>query len=413
MGNSPAVKERGNKMNLKYLSEQRVENQEQMQKILDKAKVEKRALSQEEIAKFNELKKLIEEIDATIKAEDEARKMEMEETPEEKAPKESDDVNKQERAFVDFIITGEEKRANSPGMSYGSNGAIVPTTIAKKIIEKVKELSPIYEKVEKFHTKGTLEIPVYNADSSVDSPTGDVNVAYQGDEFTALVAGQGKFTSVELKGYSHGALSVISRKLLNNTDINITSFLTNKIAQAFADFWEKELLVGTGASNNHMTGAISTTNLVATGNTTYTAANAAKIDNLISLQLAIPQQYQKNAMWIMNKAVFTELRKLKDGNGNYYMAYGKGLTGGFDWEFLGKPVYTSENMPEATVANNIPVLYGDFSGMAMKISQDLEIQLMREKYIDKNAIGIVGWAECDSKIQNNQMIAGLKMAASV
>lgn len=413
MGNSPAVKERGNKMNLKYLSEQRVENQEQMQKILDKAKVEKRALSQEEIAKFNELKKLIEEIDATIKAEDEARKMEMEETPEEKAPKESDDVNKQERAFVDFIITGEEKRANSPGMSYGSNGAIVPTTIAKKIIEKVKELSPIYEKVEKFHTKGTLEIPVYNADSSVDSPTGDVNVAYQGDEFTALVAGQGKFTSVELKGYSHGALSVISRKLLNNTDINITSFLTNKIAQAFADFWEKELLVGTGASNNHMTGAISTTNLVATGNTTYTAANAAKIDNLISLQLAIPQQYQKNAMWIMNKAVFTELRKLKDGNGNYYMAYGKGLTGGFDWEFLGKPVYISENMPEATAANNIPVLYGDFSGMAMKISQDLEIQLMREKYIDKNAIGIVGWAECDSKIQNNQMIAGLKMAASV
>lgn len=413
MGNSPAVKERGNKMNLKYLSEQRVENQEQMQKILDKAKVEKRALSQEEIAKFNELKKLIEEIDATIKAEDEARKMEMEETPEEKAPKESDDVNKQERAFVDFIITGEEKRANSPGMSYGSNGAIVPTTIAKKIIEKVKELSPIYEKVEKFHTKGTLEIPVYNADSSVDSPTGDVNVAYQGDEFTALVAGQGKFTSVELKGYSHGALSVISRKLLNNSDINITSFLTNKIAQAFADFWERELLVGTGASNNHMTGAISTTNLVATGNTTYTAANAAKIDNLISLQLAIPQQYQKNAMWIMNKAVFTELRKLKDGNGSYYMAYGKGLTGGFDWEFLGKPVYISENMPEATAANNIPVLYGDFSGMAMKISQDLEIQLMREKYIDKNAIGIVGWAECDSKIQNNQMIAGLKMAASI
>ena len=74
------------------------------------------------------------------------------------------------------------------------------------------------------------------------------------------------------------------------------------------------MLVGTGAANNHMTGATSTTNLVATGNTTYTAANVAKIDNLISLQLAVPQQYQKNAMWIMNKAVFAELRKAKDGN---------------------------------------------------------------------------------------------------
>lgn len=404
-------------MNLKYLSEQRSENQEKMQKILDTAKLEKRALSEEEIAKWSELKKLIDEIDATIKAEDESRKMEMEENKkeagEEKSQKETESTEKEERAFVDFIVTGEEKRANSPGMSYGSNGAIVPTTIAKKIIEKVKELSPIYEKVEKFNTKGTLEIPVYDVDSDATSPTGNVNVAYQGDEFTSLVAGQGKFKSVELKGYSHGALSVISRKLLNNTDIDITNFLTNKIAQAFAEFWEKELLVGTGSTNNHMTGAISTTNLVVTGNTTYTSANAAKIDKLIDLQLAVPQQYQKNAIWIMNKAVFTEIRKLKDGNGNYYMAYGKGLTGGFDWEFLGKPVYISENMPEATSANNIPVLYGDFSGMAMKISQDLEIQLMREKYIDKNAVGIVGWAECDSKIQNNQMIAGLKMAASV
>lgn len=374
-------------MELKYLTEKRVENQEQMQKILNMAKSEKRALSEEEITKFNELKKLINEIDATIKAEEDSRKMDIEDKKE---------------------VSEETK----PGMSYGSNGAIVPTTIAKKIIEKVKELSPIYEKVEKFHTKGTLEIPVYDADLSVDSGAGSVNVAYQGDEFTSLVAGQGKFTSVELKGYAHGALSVVSRKLLNNTDINVTNFLTNKIAQAFAEFWEKELLVGTGSANNHMTGAISTTNLVATGNTTYTAANAAKIDNLISLQLAVPQQYQKNAMWIMNKEVFTELRKAKDGNGNYYMAYGKGLTGGFDWEFLGKPVYISENMPDATTAGNVPVIYGNFSGMAMKISQDLEIQLMREKYIDKNAIGIVGWAECDSKIQNNQMIAGLKMAAT-
>lgn len=402
-------------MKLKYLDEQRAENQNKMQEILDKAKSEKRALSEEEIAKFNELKKLILEIDATINAEEEAREMDIEEKKEKPAgevPAEDKEERKEERAFVDFIVTGEE-RATSPGLSYGNNGAIVPTTIAKKIIEKVKELSPVYEKVEKFSTKGTLEIPVYGSNNGVDSPTGDVNVAYQGDEFTALVAGQGKFTSIELKGYSHGALSVISRKLLNNADINVTNFLTSKMAQAFAEFWEKELLVGTGAANNHMTGAISTTNLVATGNTTYTAANAAKIDNLISLQLAIPQQYQKNAMWIMNKAVFAELRKAKDGAGNYYLAYGKGITSGFEWQFLGKPVYVSENMPEATTAGNIPVLYGDFAGMAMKISQNLEIQLMREKYIDKNAIGIVGWAECDSKIQNHQMIAGLKMAAAV
>ena len=403
-------------MDLKFLIEQRAEKVEEMKKMLEKAKTEKRAMSEKELKAFDEVKKSVENLDATIQAAEDARKSELDgegTNPASKDSSEGENTEKREvRAFVDYIVSGG-KRATSDGISYGSNGAIVPTTIAQKIVEKVKELSPIYDKVEKFNTKGTLEIPVYDTDSGVDSPTGDVAVAYQGAEFTALESGQGKFTSVELKGYSHGALSVISRKLLNNVDIDIPNFITNKMAQAFAEFWEKELLVGTGSSNSHMTGAIATTNLVANGNATYTAVSAAKIENLISLQLAVPQQYQANAIWIMNKAVFTELRKLKDGAGNYYLAYGRGLEGGFGWELLGKPVYISENMPAATSVNNIPILYGDFSGMAMKISQDLEIQLLLETYAAKNAIGVVGWAECDSKVQNNQMIAGLKMAASL
>ena len=88
-------------MNLKYLSEQRSENQEKMQKILDTAKLEKRALSEKEISKFNELKKLIDEIDATIKAEDEARKMDMQEKEEEKQTEGTENSGKEERAFVD------------------------------------------------------------------------------------------------------------------------------------------------------------------------------------------------------------------------------------------------------------------------------------------------------------------------
>lgn len=92
-------------------------------------------------------------------------------------------------------------------------------------------------------------------------------------------------------------------------------------------------------------------------------------------------------MRIVNKAVFAELRKAKEGDSNYYLAYVKGITLGFEWQLLGKPVYVSENVPKPTTAGNVPVLYGDFVGMAMKISQNLEIQFIRKKYIDKNATG--------------------------
>ena len=76
----------------------------------------------------------------------------------------------------------------------------------KKIIEKIKELSPIYDKVEKFTAKGTLETPVYDMDSDTTSPISDLNVTYQGDEFTALVAGQGKFTSIVKMLFTWGTI---------------------------------------------------------------------------------------------------------------------------------------------------------------------------------------------------------------
>ena len=123
-------------MELKYLTEKRAENQEEMQNILNAAKLEKRALTEDEITKFNELKKLITEIDATINAEEEAREMNIEEKKKEISESEEKTENqeekKEERAFVDFIVTGEE-RAASPGMSYGSNGAIVPTVFPSKV----------------------------------------------------------------------------------------------------------------------------------------------------------------------------------------------------------------------------------------------------------------------------------------
>jgi len=302
------------------------------------------------------------------------------------------------KAFDTFV-----RKANSSGMSQGSNGAIVPVTIADKIIEQVTELSPIVDMATKYYTKGTLEIPVYGTDSGVDSPTGDIAAAYQGDEFTALTAGQGKFTSIELKGFSLGSLAVISKKLISNTDVDVVTFVRNKIAKAHADKLTRELLIGTSGK---MTGAVSTTNIKQLA--TKTVAGIT-LDSLIELQLLVPNVYQQGAVWIMNRDVFAAIRKLKDGAGNYVLT--QSVAEGFGWVLLGKPVYVDDNMPAATTANGVPVLYGDFSGMALKLAKELQIQPLVEKYADSNAIGFVGWLEADSTVENNQKIAALKMSA--
>ena len=125
-------------MELKYLTEQRAENQSKMQEILSGAKDEKRALTEEEIKKFKELKKIIDEIDETIKAEEIARKEELDESQKGETEKQSENTEAAEqRAFANFIRgIKAEKRANN--LDLGNNGAVVPQTIANKIIEKVK-----------------------------------------------------------------------------------------------------------------------------------------------------------------------------------------------------------------------------------------------------------------------------------
>lgn len=319
---------------------------------------------------------------------------EQSEVPDEPSTK-SSKLTDEEKAFVAFCRSTQTEKA----LSLGSNGAIVPDSIANKIIEVVKELSPIYAKATIYNAKGVLSIPCYGADSS-----DDVQAAYA-TEFTDLTAHQGKFTSVDLSALTVGALAKISKSLINNTDIDVLNFIVQKVAKAIADFIEKELLIGTGASG-HMTGATTTTN-VNTLTTKTVAGHTA--DVLIDTQLMVPEVYQANACWIMNKDVFKAVRKLKDTEGDYILT--KNFADGFGWMLLGKPVYVSENMP-AVATSSVSVLYGDFSGMACKLAKNVEIQVLNELYATQHAVGVVGWVEVDSKIENTQKFVGIKNSST-
>jgi HK97 family phage major capsid protein len=305
-----------------------------------------------------------------------------------------EEENKEEKAFIDFV------RGVKKDFSAGANGAVIPKTIASKIIETVKELSPIYARSTVYNVKGTLSIPVYGLDT--DNSNDYIQAAY-GTEFTDLTAHGGKFTSVDLTSLPVGALAKVSKSLVNNTDLDVLSFVTGQVAKAIADFMEKELLVGTGATG-HMTGATKTTNVIVAGSETTVTA-----ENLVDMQLAVPQVYQANACWIFNKTVFKAVRKLKDGNGEFLLI--RDFLSGSGWTLLGKEVYISDNMP-AVAKDAIPVLYGDFSGMACKLAKDVELNVLNELYAPQHAIGVVGWVEVDSKIENAQKFIGLKMAAA-
>lgn len=379
----------------KKLMEQRAAYAKEMQDILDKAESEERAINDEEQAKFDELEGKIKEIDRTIKAEERARDLNLNVVDDKKKEelRAEEKEAQEERAFENYIrgVVSEERASN---LTAGDNGAVIPTSIANKIIKKVYDICPIYQLATRYNVGGTLSIPYY------DEKTTAITMTYA-TEFTELESSSGKFKSIELKGFLAGALSKISKSLVNNSQFDIVNFVINQMSENIAKWIENELLNG---SEEKIEGISKCKQVIEAA-----SATAITADELIDLQETVPDVFQPGCIWIMNKATRTAIRKLKDSDGDYILQ--KDMTAKWGYKLFGSDVYCSDNMPKMA-AGKIAIVYGDMSGLAVKVSENMNIEVLREKYATEHAIGVVGWLEMDAKIENEQKIAVLKMKAS-
>lgn len=373
------------------LVEQRNNLLDEMDNLLKGAKEETRALTDKESIRFDEIKNEIAGLDKTISALDEARSFDKK-VPAKQAEQRTEE-EAETRAFENYIRGVVEERADV-NLTVGANGAVIPSSIANKIIQKVYDISPIYQLATRYNIGGSLSIPYY------DESAGTIEMAYA-DEFVELESTNGKFTSIELKGFLAGALSKVSKSLVNNSQFDLVSFVVGKMAESIAKWIENQLLNGT---LNKITGLSTVKQSV-----TAAAATVLTADELIDVQEEVPDAFQGNAIWIMNKTTRKAIRKLKDGQGNYLL--NKDATARWGYTLLGKDVYTSDNM-SGMEAGKTAIYYGDMSGLAVKLSENVSIEILREKYATQHAIGVVGWIEIDSKIENEQKISKLVMKSA-
>lgn len=375
---------------LKSLEEQRNEAIQAMKDMTSTVETEQRAFTEEETTRFDELEKKVRDLDASIERMERARDLSLK-TLSSKKHTQLTVEEVEERAFENYIRGVVEERAEA-NLTKGDNGAVIPQTIANKIIKRVHEISPLYSLATKYNVKGTLEIPYYPADSN------DIAMAYA-SEFVELESHSGKFGAIELSGFLAGALTKISKSLINNSQFNIVAFVVNEMAETIRRWLEGELLHGTEGKVDGMIKGI-------TQKVDTAAATAITADELIDLQDAIPDAYQGQACWIMNRATRTAIRKLKDNEGRYIL--NQDATTKWGYVLFGKPVLVSENM-EGMEAGKTAIVYGDMSGLAVKLSEAMEIQILREKFATQHAVGVVAWMEFDAKVENAQKLAKLVM----
>lgn len=384
------------------------------EEVLNTAKAEKRELTEAEAAELAEIRDNVRRIVKHLELADDideldrmGRKEEGEKVMEKETTKEVEEtraIEIQERqAFENYIrgyvvherageLTPTPYNPSSP--TAGAGGALIPTTIVNYIIRKVYDISPILERSQKFNVKGNLEIPYYPADSN------KITVAYQ-SEFSPLASSSGSFATVSLSGFLAGCLTKISRTLINNVQFDIVGFVVDEMAYSISRWIEGELLNGT---ENKVTGLSTLSNGI-----TAASQTAITADEVVQLHDSIKDQFQKNAIWIMSPATRTALRLLKSQTGYYLL--NDDVSTPFGTSLLGKPVYVSDNMPNIA-AGKTAIYYGDMHGLATKFNEDINIEVLRERYADEHAIGVVGWLEFDSKVIDEQQVAKLTMASA-
>lgn len=359
-------------MNLKALIEKRNAIVEEMNEMFKTAETEVRALTEDEQAKFEAKTAELKALDKTIEGAKDMRSLDAMDVPaeERKAVEKDEKVEDVEaRAFETLI------RENRTGeMVKSDNGAVIPTTIANRILDTVKQIAPLYNLATKFNVKGKLDFPVAKK---------AITTAYA-TEFTALTSSNVGFDKRTLDGFLVGALSKVSVSLINNSQFDIVSYVVNKVAESIALFLEKEIISGEGTTK--MTGVLVDTLVKAVD----TVGDTPTADEFIAIQVAVPQQYQAGAMWLVSNKTLLAMRQMKDENGRYFLQ--NDLTNGFGYTFLGKPVMVSDQMVDTNV------VYGDFSGYFVNIHEGSSIKVLNEKYADEHAVGVVAWLEVDGKV---------------
>lgn len=397
--------------NFKELVEKKNELLTRAEEKLNKAKEEKRELTDDEMAELAEIRDNVRKIVETMKLDDDFEKLDADKmekkddnTPTEDTAGKEDkpvDEEQQKRAMEDAdrqafenYLRGKVVHERAGELTKSDNGAVIPTTIAQKIIKRVYDVSPVLEKSTKYNVKGNLQIPYY------DDETSTLKVAYQ-DEFKPLTSSNGTFKSITLTGFLAGALSKVSNSLINNAQFDIVNFVVTEMGDSIARFIEHELLQGTSGK---------VTGLSTVKNATTTASSTAiTADEVIKLKDSIKDSFQNSAIFIMSNETRTALRLLKDSTGRYLL--NDDVTAPFGTTLLGKPVFVSDNMDDIAAGKTV-IYYGDMACLATKFAEDVSVQVLREKYADEHATGVVGWFEFDSKVENEQGLSKLVMKSA-
>lgn len=278
------------------------------------------------------------------------------------------------KAFNNFLRNGasalDETERKTLQIGSGTGGYAVAPEYSNVIIDKLVQFSPM-RSIASVMSIGTSKVYI---------PTGDTALSPGWvTEVGSRSSSEPTFGQVEIDAYEQAVVVPVSAQLLEDSFVDLQSYIAGQIATQFAKAEATAFVVGDGSGKP--TGFLKTP-------ADYTAVTADQdgsdiIAKVIEAFYALPGAYAANGSWLMNRATQGIIRAAAD-NTTKGTLWSDSLANGTPATLLGRPVYDAPDMDEVAsgdspAGNTFPIAFGDFRS-AYQIVDRIGVQIMRDDY---------------------------------
>lgn len=274
-------------------------------------------------------------------------------------------------------------------------GYLVPDEFERTLIEALEEENIMRQLAKVITTSsGDKKIPVVASKGT----------AAWVDEEGAIPEDDDTFGQVSIGAYKVATMIKVSEELLNDSIFNLESYIAREFARRIGAKEEEAFLAGDGSGKP--TGIFTEDYGGEIGATTSTAN--IKMDEIFDLFYSLKSPYRKRATFITNDATVKEIRKLKDGQGQYL--WQPSVKAGEPDTLLNRPVRTSAYVP--TIESGAKVIaFGDFGYYWIADRQGRAFQRLSELYAATGQVGFRATQRVDGKLILREAVKILQMKA--
>ena len=211
------------------------------------------------------------------------------------------------------------------------------------------------------------------------------------------------FSQVTLSAHKFATMIRISRELLNDSAFDLAAYIAHEFVRRAGAAEEQAILSGDG--NHKPIGLLHDTLGAETGITTA-SSTAITADELIDMQHSLKSGYRRKAVWIMNDATISAIRKLKDGNSQYI--WQPGIKEGAPDMLFNQRVLMSNYMPLIGTGAKV-ILYGDFSYYWLAEREGRTLERLNELYARTDQVGFKLTERLDGRLILPEAVKCLQM----